>query len=125
MKIDAFIIILVIISVIIVSASLFILGHSTLARAINVAFITSLVYSLIGYVTTFRSFNKESTVFYRTFFAGLAVRFVLFIITIVLIYKFTEISIAVFGISFVLFFIIFQGLEIHILWQKLERQKLK
>lgn len=125
MKIDVLILIIVFVSVVLGSASLFILGHSSLAIAIDIAYAAGIVYSLIGFWTVFRSFHKPSAVFYRAFFTGLAIRFVLFLVTLIYIYKFTEISIAVFGISFVLFFVLFQGLEIHILWQKLERQKSK
>jgi len=125
MKIDAVIILLLIIVVIIASASLFILDHAPLAIAIDIGFITSLVYILIGFFSIYRSFGKPSTIFYRSFFGGLAIRFLLFLATLFILYKFSSISVSIFTLSFIAFYVVLQGLEIRYVWQKLENQKLK
>ena len=125
MKIDVILIALILISVPIGITALLSLGYHATAQAISVGAVASVVYIVIGFVSMLKSFGKPSTTFYKIFFIALAARFILFIVTLYIIHKYTSISIAVFGISFTIFYILFQSFEIRFMWKRLESQKTK
>ncbi len=97
-------------------------GFTALASAIIGGFTASFLYILIGYLSIRKAFAKPAVKFYRLFFGGLAVRFLLFIMTLVLIHRFVNIPIFGFILSFIGFYIVFQILEMHFIWQKLEKR---
>ena len=97
-------------------------GFTSLASAIVGGFTASLLYILIGYISIQKAFAKPAVKFYRLFLGGLAVRFLLFIITLVLVYRFVNIPIFGFILSFIGFYIVFQIFEMHLIWQKLEKR---
>lgn len=123
MKINAAIVAITFLAIIASTVVLYANGKATLALAIDVGFLTSFVYIIIGFVSISKSFGKSTTAFYRFFFGGLAIRFILFLATLLILFKYSTISIAVFGLSFIFFYVIFQTLEIRFIWQKLENQK--
>ncbi len=122
-KIDVLLIAFVLISVVACTSLFYSSGSPLLATAIATGFISSLIYIVIGFASIYNAFDKTSIVFYRMFLGGLAVRFLLFIITLIYIYKCTSIPIIAFVISFILSYIFFQTVEIRLVWQKLEKQK--
>ncbi len=125
MKVEFAIIFLLLIITAIVTAVFFKSGDSSLAGAIILAFVISFIYMAIGFISTSKAFSKPTTLFYRLFFGGLAVRFLFFLATLFIVYKYTTVSIFAFALSFMMFYVIFQGLEIRYIWRKLEQQKIK
>lgn len=125
MKIERTLLFFLLVIAVIVTTSLFLSGNPALAGAIILAFVISFVYIGIAFISTSKAFARSSASFYRLFFGGLVIRFIFFIATLFVVYKFTSISILAFAISFILFYVIFQGFEIRYIWKKLDHQKLK
>jgi len=125
MKFEIAFLVVIGIIVAIASAVLFRSGNTAMASAVILGFVASSAYMLIGFFSTIKAFDKPAASFYRLFFGSLSIRFLFFLATLFVIYKFTPVSVLSFAVFFILFYVIFQGLEIRYIWQKLERQKLK
>ena len=101
----------------------FLLGLYDWAVSIVLGFFTSLIYIFFAYITIRQAFVKSTTIFYRYFFGGMAFRFIFFLLSLIIVYKLTQLPILVFIVSFIIFYVIFQFIEARLVLQEIKTQK--
>ncbi|HPG39253.1 MAG TPA: hypothetical protein PLP19_04125 [bacterium] len=95
------------------------------AIALGMGYFISLFNIISGYLLLRWAFNKEAKIFYSALYGGMALRFVIFIVVLFLIYKyFTTVPLLGFVGAFVFFYCLMQIYEIKIINQEL-KSKLK
>ncbi|NIA31570.1 MAG: hypothetical protein GWP06_16890 [Actinobacteria bacterium] len=99
------------------------LGGASIAKAVLSGYIFSLFNIIFSYVSISWSFSKNSKIFFKTIYAGMALRFSGFILVLFIIYKFTKISLIAFIISFMIFYIFLQYYEIKLVNKQMQNQK--
>lgn len=98
-------------------------GGTGYLMAALLSYVLSLFIVIISYGSIRRTFSKSPKVFYSTVFIGMAIRFFLFIAALYIVFKFTNLPILGFVITFMLFYIIFQILEVKLVVKELNQKR--
>ena len=102
---------------------LLITGRPNWAITVVIGFLISFIYILFAYITIRHAFGKPATIFYRYMLGGMAFRFTFFLLSLLLLFKLTQLPIMGFVLSFVFFYIIFQIFEARLVMQEINNQK--
>ncbi len=94
-------------------------------KSVLLGYLTSVVSIIAGYYSLQWAFNKNAKTFYIVLYGGMALRFLLFIAIMFVLYLFfPEWSLTAYVISFVVFYVLMQIFEINIINRELKRNKL-
>lgn len=94
-----------------------------LVKSLILGYITSIVNIIIGYFSIRWAFTKKARTFYMTLYGGMALRFLLFIVVMYILYLTMEkIFLVVFIVSFILFYVLMQIFEIKLVNRELKRK---
>jgi len=99
------------------------LGGASIAKAVLLGYLVSLFNIIFSYVSISWSFGKSTKIFLKVIYAGMGLRFLGFVLTLFIIYKFTKISLLGFVISFMIFYIFLQYYEIKLVNKQMQNQK--
>ena len=90
------------------------------AYSVLLGYLLSLFNIVVSYFTIRRSFGRSTKRFFAALYAGMVVRFLVFLLALFLIYKLTPIPVIGFVIAFMIFYIILQYYEIKTVNRELE-----
>ena len=82
----------------------------------------SFLIIVLSYFSLQRAFKRDSGRFYRSIISGMAIRFVIFLLIVFNIHRSTNLSLTGFIISFVLFYVLFQWIEIRFIVSELKKK---
>ena len=100
-------------------------GGEELAKSILIGFLLSLVNIVIGYNSIRWSFNRGTKTFLTVVYSGMAIRFIGFILSLFFVYKYTNLPITGFVLSFMVFYILFQYQEVKLINSEMKDKKAK
>ena len=92
-------------------------------KATLLSYALSFFIILFSYASIRWAFNKGTKVLYTTLYAGMAIRFIVFIVTLYLVYKFTELPLITFALVFMLFYLVLQIQEVKLVTHELRLLK--
>lgn len=101
------------------------LGLVQWAVAVFIGFLVSFAYIIFAYMTIRHAFHDSGRLFFRCFFAGMAIRFFFFLLSLFFIYQYTRLPIEGFVLSFMLFYIILQLFEAGMVLTEIKESKVK
>ena len=108
---------------IVIFSGLYFFSGFYLTKSLILGYVTSVFNIIIGYFSIRWAFTKKAKTFYMTLYGGMALRFVLFIVVMYILYLTMEkIFLVVFVISFILFYVLMQIFEIKLVNRELKRK---
>ncbi len=91
-----------------------------LLQAVSIGYALSLLNIIFGYTSTRWGFNRSTKTFLAVVLGGMAIRFIVFAVTLLIIYRYSNIPLLGFLISFILFYLFLQYFEIRFINQELK-----
>jgi hypothetical protein len=87
------------------------------------SYVSSLAIVLFSYGSIRYTFSKSAKVFYTAIFVGMVLRFFVFLVVLYIVYKFSNLPILGFVVTFMLFYIIFQIQEVKFVVKELNQKR--
>ena len=98
-------------------------GGLDYSKAALLSYVLSLFIVFFNYGSIRWAFSKSTKTFYSTIFIGMVIRFVVFILSLFFIYKFTDLPVIAFVITFMMFYIVFQIQELKLVVSELNQKR--
>ena len=98
-------------------------GGLNYLKAALLSYVPSLFIVFFSYGSIRWAFTKSTKTFYSTLFVGMVIRFFVFILTLFFIYKFTDMPVVGFVLTFMMFYIVFQIQELKLVVSELNQKR--
>ncbi len=99
---------------------LYLFSDSSYMKSVFVGYFTSLFNIVTGFVSLRWAFKRKEKYFYITLYGGMALRLVVFIVALFLIYNYTQLPLLGFMASFIVFYVLMQYFEVKLINQELK-----
>lgn len=107
----------------VVGTTAYFVGGILWLKAAVVAYLPSLLFIWFSYGSIRWAFTKPSKTFYSVIFSGMAIRFAVFFVLLLYIKSYTQLSIFVFVICFMIFYLLFQVQEVRLINRELRKNR--
>ncbi|MFQ5636628.1 MAG: hypothetical protein ACE5IR_01370 [bacterium] len=99
------------------------LGSQALVKSVLYGYLVSLANILFAYYSIKWAFRKPSKIFYKVVLGGMGLRFFVLMLSLFIVWKFTDIPLIGYVVSLVGFYLALQFVEIRFIQKELKTRK--